>query len=164
MPKYILAAGSSHPNGYSYLQKSCEIISNSSSMKLHGTSRILKNSSKGTNINRLFFNCGMAVYSHLEPLVFYRELKTIELTLGRIRTYKNAPRTIDLDVLIAFDLSYYSSTFILPHKETYTRGFFVSCAMEAIVSAKWVMPHSLFRAWGRLSAEYLAPSTHVVSL
>lgn len=155
MPKYVIAAGSCHPHGRAFLSEARTAIANVSNMMIEGESAILKNPSCGMTINRLFFNCAFAIFTPLEPLIFYRELKAIEHKLGRIRSYKNAPRTIDLDVLLSFDLSYNSPTFSVPHKEFYTRDFFVSCAMKAITCAGWPMPPNLMRA--RAAKSYLAP-------
>jgi 2-amino-4-hydroxy-6-hydroxymethyldihydropteridine diphosphokinase len=141
VPKYIVAAGSSHPMGKSYILEARDMISRISSMVICGESPIFKNGSIGMPLNRLCFNCAWAIFAPLEPRVFYRELKVIEHRLGRIRSYKNAPRTIDLDVLMSFDLVYNSGTFSVPHKEFYRREFFMRCAFKAIISAQWPLPY-----------------------
>lgn len=157
MPNYIVAAGSCHSQGPSYLLRARESLRGHTQLRLCGESKIVKNGSQGMRINRLFYNCAFALSAPMEPLTFYRELKVIEFKLGRIRSYRNAPRTIDLDVLIAFDLIYNSTTFSVPHREFYTRDFFVSVATEAILSAGWPIPLALSRARLKLGAHYLAP-------
>ena len=156
MPNYIVAAGSCHPQGFSYLMRARVALKEHRQLHLRGESQIVKNGSQGMRINRLFYNCAFAVSAPLEPLTFYRELKVIEYKLGRIRSYKNAPRTIDLDVLMSFDLIYNSTTFSVPHKDFYTRDFFVSVAKEATMRARWPVPLALSRARLKLGAYYLA--------
>lgn len=155
MPNYIIAAGSCHYQGQEYLIRAKELLKNYNNMLLCGESRIIKNASQGMKIKRLFFNCAFAISAYLEPRAFYRELKTIEYELGRIRSYKNAPRTIDLDVLMSFDLIYNSSTFKVPHRDFYTRDFFVNCAVEAIKCASWPVPISLIKAKAQLGRNHL---------
>ncbi len=145
--RYIIAAGSSCDQAY--LEKAAREILACRSMTFHGMSRIYKNKSEGTPINRLFFNCAMALSTNLEPHFFYRELKSIETRLGRIRGYANSPRTIDLDVLLSFPFSYKSSTFSIPHQQFFRRIFFVSCALEVIKSVGWPTPTSLYQARSR---------------
>jgi len=155
MNKYLIAAGSSHHQACNYLAQAENYLSNSKNIKLITKSRIFKNASKFSHINRLFFNTVYAVTSNLEPLVFYRELKTIETKLGRIRSYKNAPRTLDLDVLIALNLKYKKSTFFVPHPQAYMRSFFAVCAVEALMNAGWPIDLALSRASRRFSHDYL---------
>ena len=47
----------------------------------------------------------------------------IEAGLGRIRTIKNGPRVIDIDLLIYGDESKNTETLILPHPRMMERGF-----------------------------------------
>jgi 2-amino-4-hydroxy-6-hydroxymethyldihydropteridine diphosphokinase len=155
MNKYIISAGSCDYRGLRYLEHAKNNLLQSSKFILSGQSRIFKNSSKYAKINRLYYNTAFAVESLLEPLAFYRELRSIESKLGRIRTYKNSPRTLDLDVLIAFNLSYKTSTFCVPHREAYARNFFVVCAVEALIAAHWPIPIALIHARARMSRDLL---------
>ncbi len=157
MTYFIISAGSSCPNAHKYFIAACKLINKSRYMTLYGASNMYKNGSLGMPINQMFYNCALAVSSHLEPHAFYRELKVIEHKLGRIRSYKNAPRTIDLDVLLSFNLSYKSPSFFIPHPETYKRSFFVKCACELIKSLGWPTPFSLLGSRRRLARSYLAP-------
>lgn len=155
MTSFIICAGSSCPNADRYFNAAAQLINKSPSMVLHGVSNTYKNGSLATSINRMFYNCALAVSSHLEPLAFYRELKVIEHSLGRIRSYKNAPRTIDLDILLSLNLCYKSQSFFIPHPETFKRSFFVKCAYELIKSLGWPIPFSLLAARGLLAKSYL---------
>lgn len=157
MIKYIVVAGSSHHAAKSYLSAAQKHIAATKNINLIATSRIFKNCSQNTNMNRLFFNRAFALTCSLEPRVFYRELKSIEFKLGRIRAYKNSPRTIDLDVLMAINLKYKSLSFCVPHSQCFARSFFVVCAMEAIMIARWPLPQALTRANSKFGCDYLVP-------
>ena len=47
-----------------------------------------------------FVNAVMEVQSTLEPLALFKALQSIEQRFGRERSYRNAPRTLDLDLLL----------------------------------------------------------------
>ena len=155
MNKYLIAAGSCHHNGIYYLAQAEKILSQHYNFMLCAKSKIYKNCSKFSYTNRLYYNLAFAVKTRLEPLVFYRELRSIESTLGRIRTYKNSPRTLDLDILMVSNLEYKSSTFRVPHTQAFVRSFFVVCAREALMHAGWPTPIDLTMAKTRGGRDYL---------
>lgn len=157
MNKFVIAAGSSHHNGLFYLAQAERRISGYKNIIIHSKSRIFKNCSKFSKTNRLYFNQAFALKTIFEPLVLYRELRSIEHTMGRIRTYKNAPRTLDLDILLLSNLEYKSSTFQVPHAQAFVRSFFVVCAKEALVRAHWPVPAALILAKTRGGCDYLVP-------
>jgi 2-amino-4-hydroxy-6-hydroxymethyldihydropteridine diphosphokinase len=155
MNKFIVAAGSSHHEAFYYLEQAERRISRYQNIKICAKSRVFKNCSKFSSINRLFFNQAFALETYLEPLVFYRELRSIESFSGRIRSYKNAPRTLDLDILLLSNLKYKSSNFRVPHAQTFLRSFFVVCAQEALMRARWPIPVELALAATRGGRDYL---------
>jgi 2-amino-4-hydroxy-6-hydroxymethyldihydropteridine diphosphokinase len=52
-----------------------------------------------------------------------RELHRIEGAFGRARSYKNAPRTLDLDILLYGDTVCHTDTLTLPHPRMHERAF-----------------------------------------
>ncbi|KZT63520.1 Dihydropteroate synthase [Daedalea quercina L-15889] len=46
-----------------------------------------------------FINCACIIETDLEPLELLRLVKEIEMTVGRVTSYRNGPRAIDLDIL-----------------------------------------------------------------
>lgn len=155
MNNFIVAAGSSHPNALYYFAQAELRISQYSNIKICAKSRIFKNGSKFSKTNKLFYNQAFAISTCFEPLVFYRELRSIELLLGRIRTYKNAPRTLDLDILLLSNLKYKSSTFCVPHVQAFVRSFFVVCAQEALMHAHWPQHITITLAKTRGGRDYM---------
>lgn len=155
MNNFIVAAGSSHHHAMYYLAQAELIICQNKNIKICAKSRLFKNGSKFSKTNRLYYNQAFALSSFFEPLAFYRELRSIESSLGRIRTYKNAPRTIDLDILLLSNLEYKSSTFRVPHAQAFVRSFFVVCAQEALMRAHWPTPATLALAKTRGGRDYM---------
>ncbi|MDR0260577.1 MAG: 2-amino-4-hydroxy-6-hydroxymethyldihydropteridine diphosphokinase [Comamonas sp.] len=70
-----------------------------------------------------FLNAVVAVRTRLAPLDLLHALQAIELAAGRERPYRNAPRTLDLDVLCYGDLLQDTPELILPHPRMAERAF-----------------------------------------
>ena len=50
-------------------------------------------------------------------------MQRYELKFGRKRSFKNAPRTLDLDILLYDDLVISDDELIIPHPEMHKRAF-----------------------------------------
>ena len=59
-------------------------------------------------------------------------LQQIEQAAGRERPYRNAPRTLDLDVLLFGSASIHSATLMVPHPRMYERAFVLLPLAELI--------------------------------
>lgn len=70
-----------------------------------------------------FLNGVAILDTYLEPLDLLHYLQKIELDLHRVRTIKNGPRTIDLDILTIDKIESKNSELILPHPRMYERAF-----------------------------------------
>ncbi len=62
----------------------------------------------------------------------------IEAGLGRIRTIKNGPRVIDIDLLLCGDESKNTETLILPHPRMMERGFVLVPLLDIDFESKFV--------------------------
>ncbi len=71
-----------------------------------------------------FLNAVIEVDSDAEPLTLLAALRGIESALGRpTRHPRNAPRTLDLDILYIGDLVMSDDALILPHPRLHQRRF-----------------------------------------
>lgn len=70
-----------------------------------------------------FLNVVAAVDTRDAPLVLLAALNAIEAEHGRQRPYRNAPRTLDLDLLLWGDLTLDSPRLTLPHPRLHLRAF-----------------------------------------
>ena len=74
-----------------------------------------------------FLNAVMEVEFTGDPLALLAALRAIESALGRpTRHPRNAPRTLDLDILYAGDLVLRDDTLILPHPRLHLRRFVIA--------------------------------------
>jgi len=70
-----------------------------------------------------YLNCVVAAYTTVTPEALLRELQRIESRLGRHRSYRNAPRTIDLDLILHSANRRLTRELILPHPRYREREF-----------------------------------------
>lgn len=70
-----------------------------------------------------FINAVVALETALAPEDLLVELQQLELRAGRERPYRNAPRTLDLDLLRHGDTVMHSATLTLPHPRLQERAF-----------------------------------------
>ncbi|RYF76791.1 MAG: 2-amino-4-hydroxy-6-hydroxymethyldihydropteridine diphosphokinase [Comamonadaceae bacterium] len=70
-----------------------------------------------------FINAVAAIDTQLDPFALLGELQRIETAAGRLRPYRNAPRTLDLDLLLHGDRVLDTATLTLPHPRMEQRAF-----------------------------------------
>jgi len=70
-----------------------------------------------------FINAVAELHSTLPALALLRELQAIEHTFGRVRSVRNAPRTLDLDLLLYGEQVMDSDVLTLPHPRLHLRAF-----------------------------------------
>jgi 2-amino-4-hydroxy-6-hydroxymethyldihydropteridine diphosphokinase len=88
-----------------------------------------------------YHNAVAAVETKLTPDELLAALLAIEEEFGRVRTVKNAPRLLDLD-LIAYDEEIVSGgpDIIVPHPRMHERGFVLHPLSD--INSSWVHPQS----------------------
>jgi 2-amino-4-hydroxy-6-hydroxymethyldihydropteridine diphosphokinase len=70
-----------------------------------------------------FWNAVARIETTLAPPALLLALQQLELAAGRERPYRNAPRTLDLDVLLYGALRQDDPALTLPHPRMYERAF-----------------------------------------
>ena len=77
-----------------------------------------------------FVNAVAELRTRLEPEVLLQHLLAIEQAHGRQRPYPNAPRTLDLDLLLYGDSVLHTASLILPHPRLHQRQFVLVPLLE----------------------------------
>jgi 2-amino-4-hydroxy-6-hydroxymethyldihydropteridine diphosphokinase len=77
-----------------------------------------------------FINAVAAVDTELSPRELLDALLAIELNHGRVRQFANAPRTLDLDVLLYDDVEVNESGLTIPHPRMHERVFVLAPLAE----------------------------------
>jgi 2-amino-4-hydroxy-6-hydroxymethyldihydropteridine diphosphokinase len=70
-----------------------------------------------------FINAVALVRTRLSPLQLLHALQDLEQQQGRQRPYKNAPRTLDLDLIFYADQTLHTPELTLPHPRWQERAF-----------------------------------------
>jgi 2-amino-4-hydroxy-6-hydroxymethyldihydropteridine diphosphokinase len=79
------------------------------------------------NINQPdFINAVAKLETALPPRELLAALLEIERRHGRLREFPNAPRTLDLDLLLYGDLIHYEHGLTIPHPRMHQRAFVLS--------------------------------------
>ena len=70
-----------------------------------------------------YINAVVRVDTVLTAPDLLRELQALELRAGRLRPYRNAPRTLDLDILLFGAARIFSAALTVPHPRMQARAF-----------------------------------------
>ncbi len=70
-----------------------------------------------------YLNAVAALQTQQSPEAFLQALQNLELAAGRERPYRNAPRTLDLDILLWGNAKLDTPALTVPHPRMYERAF-----------------------------------------
>jgi 2-amino-4-hydroxy-6-hydroxymethyldihydropteridine diphosphokinase len=77
-----------------------------------------------------FINAVAQVATGLSPRELLNALLVLEKSFGRTREFINAPRTLDLDILLYDDLRYHEDGLTVPHPRMHCRAFVLQPLIE----------------------------------
>lgn len=77
-----------------------------------------------------FVNAVVKIETTLQPLALLAALLALEQENGRTREFQNAPRTLDLDVLMYDDLQHHEHGLTVPHPQMHKRAFVLMPLLE----------------------------------
>jgi 2-amino-4-hydroxy-6-hydroxymethyldihydropteridine diphosphokinase len=95
-----------------------------------------------------YVNAVVQVRTTLSPGDLLSRLQDIELRAGRQRPYRNAPRTLDLDILLYGDTVLDSADLQIPHPRMWQRAFVVLPLAE--LAPAWVSAQQLQAVAGQV--------------
>jgi 2-amino-4-hydroxy-6-hydroxymethyldihydropteridine diphosphokinase len=78
----------------------------------------------------IFINAVASLETTLAPICLLDLLQSVEQQYGRARPYRNAPRTLDLDLLWYDGIEIITPRLILPHPRMHQRAFVLEPLME----------------------------------
>jgi 2-amino-4-hydroxy-6-hydroxymethyldihydropteridine diphosphokinase len=79
-----------------------------------------------------FLNAALKIKTNLSPSLLLKKLKKIEKELGRKKSVRWGPRTIDLDILFYGDKIINRKDLKIPHPKMFERDFVIKPLLEII--------------------------------
>lgn len=101
-----------------------------------------------------YHNAVIQVETDLSPEAVLDLLLNIEQEFGRVRTHKNAPRVIDLDLIAYNEQVFESEDLIIPHPRMHERSFVLKPLSD--INQNWI--HPLYKKDVRQMIEELGES------
>jgi 2-amino-4-hydroxy-6-hydroxymethyldihydropteridine diphosphokinase len=98
--------------------------------RITGVSSLYETEPVGYLEQSRFLNAVVALETSLAPVDLVQALLGIERDLGRTRSFPNAPRTLDLDLLLVDDVTLDTSELTLPHPRLHERAFVLVPLLE----------------------------------
>jgi len=125
MARAYVALGSNLDEPIEQVQKGIEAVKNLPTTKLIQASSLYKTVPVGYDDQPDFINAVVSVETRLPCEAFLMRLLEIEFEFGRVRTFPNAPRVIDLDLLMYGDEVRTSDFITIPHARMHERAFVI---------------------------------------
>lgn len=119
-----ISLGSNLGDRLQYLQNAIAAISRLPDTTVKAISNVYETDPVGYIDQPQFLNAVIGARTNLAPRQVMASLLTIEQSLGRKRTFRNGPRTIDLDLLLFDDFVIdVRPQLIVPHPRMHERAF-----------------------------------------
>jgi 2-amino-4-hydroxy-6-hydroxymethyldihydropteridine diphosphokinase len=119
----FIALGSNLNNPQAQIEQALHTIANTPKIKLIKASSLYKTVPIGYDNQPDFMNAVAEIETELTPLALLHAMLDIENQHGRERPFPNAPRVLDLDVLLYEDIFINTPELTIPHPRMHLRGF-----------------------------------------
>ncbi|MDO8293585.1 MAG: 2-amino-4-hydroxy-6-hydroxymethyldihydropteridine diphosphokinase [Gallionella sp.] len=126
----FIGLGSNLEDPRSQLQHAFDELDGLPETRLVARSSLYRSAPLGYPDQPEFVNAVAKVATALTPQALLQALLQIEHEHGRERTFRNAPRTLDLDVLLYDDKQLHEHGLTLPHPQMHLRAFVLQPLLE----------------------------------
>lgn len=144
----LLGLGANLGDPVAQLSAAVELLSGV--MRIGAVSSLYRTEPVGYADQPDFYNVVVRGRTALEPGALLRAARGVEEALGRRRTFRDAPRTIDVDLLAYGGRVMETDELSLPHQRLHLRGFVLHPLAE--VAPEWLHPVLLRTARELLSS------------
>jgi 2-amino-4-hydroxy-6-hydroxymethyldihydropteridine diphosphokinase len=134
-----LGIGSNIGNTKDNLDSAIKILNESKNCKILQVSRFYKTKPVGLANQPDFLNAVVKIETLLSPEDLLKLINIIENKLGRVRTIKWGPRTIDIDILIYGNININKENLIIPHPAMMERAFVLEPLSE--IEPNMILPN-----------------------
>ncbi|MFZ2524959.1 MAG: 2-amino-4-hydroxy-6-hydroxymethyldihydropteridine diphosphokinase [Candidatus Ferrigenium altingense] len=126
----FIGLGSNLEDPRSQLQRAFDELGGLPETRLVAHSSLYRSAPLGYPDQPEFVNAVAKVATALTPQALLQALLQIEHEHGRERTFRNAPRTLDLDVLLYDDTQLHEHGLTIPHPQMHLRAFVLQPLLE----------------------------------
>lgn len=138
-----VALGANLENPIAQVRAGIEALAALPGTRLIGQSSLYRTAPVGYAAQPDFINAVAAIETTLGPRKLLDALLAIELKHRRVRDYPNAPRTLDLDLLLYGDIELDEDGLTIPHPRMHERAFVLAPLAE-------ITPHCAIPGRGRV--------------
>lgn len=124
----VLALGSNVGDRRAHLRHAIHRLSDAG--RLTGVSSVYETEPVGHIDQRTFLNMVVRLVTRLDPDELLDHAERVEAERGRERTFRNAPRTLDIDLLLFDDRVIHTSRLTIPHPRMAERPFVLVPLLE----------------------------------
>ena len=126
----FIGLGSNLEDPRSQLQRAFAELDGLADTRLIVRSSLYRSAPLGYPDQPEFVNAVAKIATALTPQALLQALLQIEREHGRERTFCNAPRTLDLDVLLYDDMQLHEHGLTIPHPQMHLRAFVLQPLLE----------------------------------
>lgn len=119
----LIALGSNLAEPVAQIQRAIKSLDGHENISVQAASALYRTAPVGYANQPDFINAAVLIETSLAPMVLLRVLNQIEAAFGRERSFQNAPRTLDLDMIDYDHHQWQTADLILPHPRAHERGF-----------------------------------------
>jgi len=125
-----LGLGSNLGDRLATLQRAVDLLAATPGIRVVRSSRVYETEPVGGPVQPEYLNAVVEVDADLRPRELLEACLTVEEALGRVRTARWGPRTIDVDLLTYGDDTIDEPDLVVPHPRMHERGFVLAPLTE----------------------------------
>ena len=126
----FIGVGSNLGDRQGYINRAIDCLRKTPDIAVDKVSSIIETEPQDAAGQGKYLNAVIKLETNLTALDLLKELQSIEDGLKRVRTFKNAPRTIDLDILLYGEEVIDQPELKIPHPRMFERKFVIEPLLE----------------------------------
>ena len=126
----FIGLGSNLEDPRSQLQRAFVALGGLPGTQLVARSSLYRSAPLGYPDQPDFVNAVARIVTELKPQALLQALLRIEHSHGRERNFRNAPRTLDLDILLYDEVQLHEHGLTIPHPQLHLRAFVLQPLLE----------------------------------
>lgn len=123
MKRAFIALGTNIEPREAHLKEALKLLDQHKAVSIKSKSSIYETTPVGYIDQENFLNMVIKINTTLAPVDLLDVCQEVEGQLGRVRKFRNGPRTIDLDILVYGDENIQTERLTIPHPRMNERAF-----------------------------------------